>query len=181
MLNGTVPQWRLDDMAVRIVAAWYYVGRENNQVENAPNFSSWTLDTEGYNHAYAMEDYGVVNYHVNVQGNHAENIRQVAAAGTVLLKNNGALPLTGKEKLTSVFGSDAGENTLGPNGCSDRGCDNGTLAMGWGKSRTHPPSRRSTLTSNYRLRYRQLPIPYHPARGHQVQSPQHGRRHRECH
>lgn len=134
VLNGTVPQWRLDDMAVRIVAGWYYVGRENNQVENAPNFSSWTLDTEGYNHAYAMEDYGIVNYHVDVQGNHAQNIRQVAAAGTVLLKNNGALPLTGKEKLTTVFGSDAGENTLGPNGCSDRGCDNGTLAMGWGKT-----------------------------------------------
>jgi len=36
--------------------------------------------------------------------------------------------------LTGVFGEDAGDNTLGPNGCSDRGCDNGTLAMGWGKS-----------------------------------------------
>lgn len=27
VLNGTVPQYRLDDMATRIIAAWYYVGR----------------------------------------------------------------------------------------------------------------------------------------------------------
>jgi len=71
----------------------------------------------------------------NVQGDHGDHIRAAAAAGTVLLKNtNGALPLTGKEMLTGVFGEDAGDNTLGPNGCADRGCDNGTLAMGWGKS-----------------------------------------------
>lgn len=25
MLNGTVPQWRLDDMATRIIAAWYVI------------------------------------------------------------------------------------------------------------------------------------------------------------
>ena len=48
------------------------------------------------------------------------------------MKNNGALPLTGNEKWTGVFGEDAGENLYGPNGCADRGCDDGTLAMGWG-------------------------------------------------
>ena len=63
----------------------------------------------------------------------------MAAKGTVLLKNNGALPLTGKEKLTTVFGSDAAENGWGPNGCSDRGCDNGTLAMGWGSGTANFP------------------------------------------
>ena len=41
VLNGTVPQWRLDDMAIRIMAGYYYVDREANQVPNAPNFSSW--------------------------------------------------------------------------------------------------------------------------------------------
>jgi beta-glucosidase len=121
VLNGSVPAWRLDDMATRIVAAWYYVGRDQNQVEDAPNFSSWTLDTYGYEHDYAMEGYGVVNYHVDVTENHGANIRDSAAKGTVILKNNGALPLTGKEKLTTVFGSDAGPNLYGPNGCADRG------------------------------------------------------------
>lgn len=132
VLNGTVPQWRLDDMAVRVVAAWYYVGRDDNQVEDSPNFSSWTQDTFGFQHFYASEDYTLINHHVDVQEGHAAHIRETAVKGTVLLKNTGALPLSGKEKLTAVFGSDAAENQYGPNGCADRGCDNGTLAMGWG-------------------------------------------------
>ncbi|KAL4763338.1 uncharacterized protein BDW70DRAFT_131520 [Aspergillus foveolatus] len=28
VLNGTIPQWRVDDMAVRIMAAYYKVGRD---------------------------------------------------------------------------------------------------------------------------------------------------------
>ncbi|KAF2858272.1 glycoside hydrolase family 3 protein [Piedraia hortae CBS 480.64] len=132
VLNGTVPQWRLDDMCVRIMAGYYYVGRDQNQVPDAPNFSSWTLDTEGFQHFYASQDYGVVNHHVDVRGNHGQQIRQQAAMGTVLLKNSGSLPLSGKEKLTAVFGSDAGGNPWGANGCADRGCDQGTLALGWG-------------------------------------------------
>jgi beta-glucosidase len=140
VLNGSVPQWRIDDMTTRIVAAWYFVDRENNQVENAPTYSSWTLDTYGYEHDYAMEGYGQVNYHVDVTGDHGANIRVAAARGTVILKNtNGTLPLTGREKLTAVFGSDAGPNTYGPNGCGDRGCDNGTLAMGWGSGTANFP------------------------------------------
>ena len=140
VLNGSVPQWRLDDMATRIVAAWYYVDRENNQVEDAPNFSAWTTDTYGYENDYAMANYGQVNWHVDVTENHGANIRTAAARGTVVLKNsNGTLPLTGKEKITAVFGSDAGPNTWGPNGCSDRGCDNGTLAMGWGSGTANFP------------------------------------------
>lgn len=122
VLNGTVPQWRLDDMCVRIVAAWYYVDRPGNDVENAPNFSSWTPNTFGFEHYYAEEGYTQVNYHVDVQQDHAERIREAAAKGTVLLKNTGALPLTGKEKLTGVFGYDSADNQYGPNGCSDRGC-----------------------------------------------------------
>lgn len=139
VLNGTVPQWRLDDMCVRIVAGWYYVDRAAHQVPNAPTFSSWTLDTYGYQHFYASEDYTQINYHVDVRGEHARDIREQAAKGTVLLKNSGALPLTGKEKLTAIFGEDATENVYGPNGCADRSCDNGTLAMGWGSGTANFP------------------------------------------
>ncbi|PIA91721.1 putative beta-glucosidase A [Cercospora beticola] len=139
VLNGSVPAWRLDDMATRIVAGWYYVGRDQNQVENAPNFSSWTTDTYGFEHEYAQEGYGLVNYHVDVTEDHGANIRDSAAKGTVILKNNGVLPLTGKEKLTIVVGSDAGPNPWGPDGCSDRGCDNGTLALGWGSGSANFP------------------------------------------
>lgn len=100
---------------------------------------AWTELTYGYQHDYAMEGYGIVNYHVDVRANHAEHIRNASARGTVLLKNTGALPLSGKEKLTGVFGEDAGPNLNGPNGCSDRGCDNGTLAMGWGSGTDNFP------------------------------------------
>jgi beta-glucosidase len=161
VLNGTVPQWRLDDMAVRIVASWYYVDRPGNQVENAPSFSSWTKDTFGFQNYVGQEDYTQVNHHVDVQREHYANIREYAAKGTVLLKNKGALPLTGKERLTAVFGSDAAENTLGPNGCPDRGCNNGTLAMGWGSGTgqfctTHSPCRLMLICEHSRL-----PLPHH--------------------
>lgn len=138
VLNGTVPEWRLDDMAVRIIAAWYFVGRDNTSVP--VNFDSWTLDTFGYQHFYANEAYGLINEHVDVRAEHGSLIRRIGSASTVLLKNtNNALPLTGKEKLTAVFGEDAGSNPDGPNGCPDRGCDDGTLAAAWGSGTANFP------------------------------------------
>jgi beta-glucosidase len=69
-----------------------------------------------------------------VQGDHYKLIREIGAASTVLLKNTKkALPLKlNKIRKIGIFGSDAGPNPDGPNGCGDRGCDQGTLAMGWG-------------------------------------------------
>lgn len=137
VLNGTVPQWRLDDMVTRILAAWYYAGVD---IDYTPiNFDAWTLDTFGYQHFIAKEDYTLVNEHVDVRNHHGILIRQLGAASTVLLKNNGSLPLTGYEKFTGIFGEDAGPNLWGPNGCSDRGCDNGTLACGWGSGSANFP------------------------------------------
>ncbi|CAO1599979.1 MAG: hypothetical protein LQ349_001251 [Xanthoria aureola] len=138
ILNGTIPEWRLDDMAVRIIAAWYYVGRDQSQVPI--NFDSWTIDTFGNQHYYAEEGYTLINEHVDVRAEHSTLIRQIGSASTVLLKNNNsALPLTGRERFTAVFGNDAGGNQYGPNGCPDRGCDNGTLAMAWGSGTANFP------------------------------------------
>lgn len=146
VLNGTVPEWRMDDMAVRIMAAWYYVGRDKAQVPI--NFDSWTLDTYGYQHAYAMKNYRLINEHVDVRDHHATLIREIGSASTVLLKNtNGTLPLKGTEKFTAVFGYDAGTAPYGPNGCGDRGCDNGTLAMGWGSGTANFPYLVTPLTA----------------------------------
>lgn len=131
VLNGTIPQWRIDDMAVRIMAGFFYVDRP---IERDPiSFSSWTTESYGYEHYISSQGaWTQVNQHVDVRGNHSSLIRSLGAASTVLLKNTGALPLTGKEQLTAVFGEDAGANVKGPNYCSDRGCDNGTLGMAWG-------------------------------------------------
>lgn len=129
ILNGTVPQWRLDDAAVRIMTAYYYVGLD----ESIPvNFDSWSRDTYGYEHYFAQMGNKLINQHIDVRMDHFRSIRRSAAKSTVLLKNSGVLPLSGAEKWTAVFGEDAGENPWGPNGCPDRGCDMGTLAMGWG-------------------------------------------------
>lgn len=130
VLNGTLPQYRLDDMAVRIMAAYYYVGRD--QVYTPTNFDSWSRDTYAPIHAAVESQIGLVNQHIDVRGQHAAIIRTIGAASTVLLKNNGALPLSGTEKWTAIIGEDAGSNAYGANGCPDHGCDNGTLAMGWG-------------------------------------------------
>ena len=138
VLNGTVPQWRVDDAVTRIVAAWYFVGRDTAQVPI--NFDSWTLATYGYQHYAAGVDVRLINEHVDVRADHAAIVRDIGSASTVLLKNvNNALPLTGHEKLTAVFGNDAGDNPDGPNGCSDRGCDNGTLGMSWGSGSANFP------------------------------------------
>lgn len=136
VINGTVPEWRIDDMAMRIMAAFFKVGQT---VDQPPiNFDSWTLDTYGPLHAAAGTDNQQVNWHVDVRGDHARLIREIAAKGTVLLKNNGILPLR-KPRSVAVIGGDAGPSRAGPNGCLDRACDDGTLATGWGSSTAEFP------------------------------------------
>lgn len=135
--NGTIPEWRVDDMAVRVMTSFYKVGRDEHQVPI--NFNSWTNDEYGYQHALIGQEWAQVNQKVNARADHAKIIREVAAASTVLLKNEGALPLTGKERYTAVIGEDAGANARGSNSCPDRGCGNGTLAMGWGSGTAEFP------------------------------------------
>lgn len=137
VLNGTIPQWRLDDMVTRIMSAYYKVGRDTAKVP--VNFNSWSLNTFGYQHPLANEDYQQINYHTNVQDDHAHLIREIGGASTVVLKNtNGALPLK-KPKSIAVIGEDAHDNPGGPNSCGDRGCNIGTLAMGWGSGTANFP------------------------------------------
>ncbi|KAF2836614.1 glycoside hydrolase family 3 protein [Patellaria atrata CBS 101060] len=145
VLNGTLPEWRLDDMATRIMASYYYVGRDTDDV--TPNFNSWSKATNGYQFALAGLDYGTINQHIDVREGHAKHIREAAARSTVMLKNNGALPLTGRESNTVVIGEDAEDSSYGPNGCLFRGCNNGTLAIGWGSGTADFPFIISPLTA----------------------------------
>ena len=153
IINGTIPQWRLDDMVTRIMTAYYKVGRD---VTSVPvNFDSWSLATTGP--LYAQDPNNritTINKHVNVQANHKQLIRQIGGASTVLLKNTKkALPLK-KPKSIAVIGNDAHDNPAGPNACSDRGCSsvpNGypiwTLAMGWGSGTANFPYLISPITA----------------------------------
>ena len=129
-INGTLPQWRIDDMAMRIMSAYFKVGLTLD--EPPINFNSWTLETKGPLHASIGANVQQVNWHVNAGKDHASLIRFISAKSTVLLKNlNNALPLI-KPAHVAIIGEDAGPAKNGPNGCTDRGCDDGTLGTGWG-------------------------------------------------
>lgn len=122
--NGSVPLSRVEDMATRILAGYFLVGQDQDFPD--VNFNAFNVS-------------GPENLHVNVQGNHAEVIRKIGAEATVLLKNhNNTLPLH-KPRSIQLVGSDAGPNPQGPNGCPDRGCDQGTLAIGWGSGTANFP------------------------------------------
>jgi beta-glucosidase len=111
--SNQVPQSRLDDMARRVLAAWYLLGQESGY----PRF----------------------NINANVQGNHKTNARAVARDGIVLLKNDkAALPLKPSGKI-AVIGSSAVNAPQGPNACEDKGCNQGALAMGWGSGSVNVP------------------------------------------
>ncbi|KAK0465357.1 glycoside hydrolase family 3 protein [Desarmillaria tabescens] len=122
--QGTVPEARIDDMATRILAAWYLLGQDSGYPD--VNFDAWDKTTP-------------VNTHADVQSDHKNVIRAIGQASTVLLKNSGgALPLTAPRTL-AIIGSGARNSTLGPNGYSDRGGNDGVLAMGWGSGTTDFP------------------------------------------
>ncbi|KAF8522644.1 glycoside hydrolase superfamily [Hysterangium stoloniferum] len=129
--NGSVSVERLDDMVTRSMTAFFKLGQDNGYP--ALNFDYTTEDT--------FSGGMLVNEHINVQADHYKLIREIGSASTVLLKNtHNALPLSTKNiKRIAILGSDAGPNLDGPNGCSDRGCNQGTLAMGWGSGTANFP------------------------------------------
>ncbi|KAI0742388.1 glycosyl hydrolase family 3 N terminal domain-containing protein [Daedaleopsis nitida] len=122
--NGTIAESRVNDMAERVLAAWYLLDQDKNYPEVSFN-------------AFFPHD-PATNSHVDVQDDHFKVVRQIGAAGTVLLKNNGVLPLSSPRSI-ALIGNDAGPSSRGPNGYSDRGGDDGTLAMGWGSGTTDFP------------------------------------------
>ena len=164
VLNGSVPLERIHDMATRIVAAWYQLGQDDNKTwpapppkgKGGPNFSSWTDAKVGRIHEGSDDKTtAVVNKFVNVQTeknmSHATIARQVAAEGTVLVKNEGGIlplsrtgwsgqtkPNTNAKYRIGIFGEDAGPGR-GPNACADRGCNQGTLGSGWGSGAVEFP------------------------------------------
>ncbi|KAI0768458.1 beta-glucosidase [Trametes elegans] len=113
--SGEVSQERIDDLATRILAAWYLLGQDSGFP--AVNFNSWNT-AEGE--------------HIDVQEDHKDLIRTIGAASAILLKNKGnVLPLKAP-KTIAVVGNGATNSSKGPNGYEDRSGDDGVLGMGWG-------------------------------------------------
>ncbi|KAL7269224.1 hypothetical protein RUND412_008119 [Rhizina undulata] len=165
VMNGSIPVERLNDMVTRVVATWYQMGQDDETKfpREGPNFSSWTDDEEGLIHFGAGEgERGVVNKYVKVQSDHHKVARQVAAEATVLVKNDGSLPLkrgAWKGKKIGVFGEDAGPGN-GANHCKDRACNQGTLASGWGSGAVEFPylvDPLTALSTSFNLSDNELP------------------------
>ncbi|KAI1824057.1 glycoside hydrolase family 3 protein [Xylaria intraflava] len=111
--GGSVPESRVDDMVRRILASWYLLGQDSG--------------------------YPSIDINANVQGTHKTNIRAVARDGIVLLKNDGdILPLNKPAKL-GLVGSAAVIGQHGQNQCTDQGCNDGALGMGWGSGTARYP------------------------------------------
>ncbi|KAL0264437.1 hypothetical protein SLS55_000387 [Diplodia seriata] len=146
VLNGSVPVDRLNDMATRIVAAWYQVGQDQDYPDI--NFSTWTEDAEGLLYPGALiSPTRVVNEFVDVQDDHAAVVRNISTEAVTMLKNdNGTLPLKESTPL-KVFGTAAEKNPDGINSCSDKACNKGTLGMGWGSGTADFPYLDSPMDS----------------------------------
>ena len=120
VLNGTIPEARVDDMATRILAGWYLLGQDSPSYPHT-NFNSF----------YPWDE--ATSKHINVQDDHYILVREIGTASIVLLKNVGStLPLK-KPRTLVVIGSDAGPSlTAGPNAFNAQTGVDGILAMGWG-------------------------------------------------
>ncbi|KAK2760210.1 hypothetical protein FQN54_002277 [Arachnomyces sp. PD_36] len=119
--NGEVPQERLDDMAQRVLASWYFTEQDTDYP--TVDWSSW--DNSGNP--------------PQVRGDHDQVSLDIVRDGTILLKNtDNALPLKSPASI-AVIGQDGFANPNGPNACEDRGCDIGTLGVGWGSGTTDFP------------------------------------------
>jgi beta-glucosidase len=87
--NGSVTSERFDDMNTRLLAAYYYLHQDEAGFET---------------HVYP---YNVKHEIVDVMEDHASLIREIGAAGTVLVKNvNNTLPLR-NPRFLNIYGYDA--------------------------------------------------------------------------
>ncbi|KAJ4370295.1 hypothetical protein N0V86_009032, partial [Didymella sp. IMI 355093] len=133
--NGSLSMERVDDMVLRIMTPYYHL----NQDVDFPPVDGYTprlgfFGSSGYLYNFTLGPIVDVR-----QQQHAQLIRDLGAAGTVLLKNsNGTLPLKTPKNI-GVFGNDAADFTRGQyslalsgTSISNGDYDIGTLAVGGG-------------------------------------------------
>ncbi|KAI9641783.1 hypothetical protein NHQ30_009642 [Ciborinia camelliae] len=130
--DGNMTEERLDDMALRVMTPYYLLNQYRDYPTPDPSQRFVMANIYGFR-SLALE-FGPELPARDVRGNHSSLIRQMAAAGTVLLKNtNNTLPLS-KPLNIGVFGNSAPDptNGLSWNPAPAYGFDIGTLDSGGG-------------------------------------------------
>ncbi|KAH7417559.1 beta-glucosidase [Cadophora sp. MPI-SDFR-AT-0126] len=133
--NGSLPIARLDDMIRRVMTPYFALKQDQDFPTQDP--STFAVLARFYAAQIPITEVPARD----VRRNHADVIRRLGAAGTVLLKNiNSTLPL-GSPKTIGVFGNDAADLSAGlSNALKDdpAGTALGTLDVGGGSgSGTH--------------------------------------------
>ncbi|KAF7333824.1 putative beta-glucosidase [Mycena venus] len=133
--NGTIPEVRLDDMALRTLAPIFQYQDLNTYPQPSFDVSDLTISTN------------------NVRRDHHIIIREIGEESLTLVKNNrtsgGGLPLPVPSSMSTlaVIGEDAsaspyGATSCGAHGDGGTGClieNNGTMTVGGGSGWAYPP------------------------------------------
>lgn len=115
-------------MVIRIMTPYFQLGQDQNFPTTDP--SSADLNTFSPRLKWTREFNLTGERSRDVRGNHAELIRRHGAAGSVLLKNTGVLPLKAPKNI-AVFGNDASDPTQSSI-INQADYEYGTLAAGGG-------------------------------------------------
>ncbi|THU93532.1 glycoside hydrolase [Dendrothele bispora CBS 962.96] len=130
--NGTVPEDRVTDAALRILTPYIWLGQDETPLPEHVFNALPTLWDAPDVYRDVRQDYT------------AELIRKIGAESATLLKNTGGLPLQNPQRI-AVLGNDATDNALGQNACGGAGtaCPlenlNGTLTLGGGSGYAYAP------------------------------------------
>ncbi|KAJ6007824.1 beta-glucosidase G [Penicillium herquei] len=115
--NGTVPLWRIDDMVLRVLTPWYFIGQDRDDYPTIDPSNSVIFPGYGGTQSQSSNITWRKGLPSNrdVRGNHAILIRDLASSAATLLKNdNGVLPYRVPPRGFAVFGGDAGNPSNGP-------------------------------------------------------------------
>ncbi|KAJ3962746.1 hypothetical protein N0V92_000538 [Colletotrichum tropicale] len=133
--DGSVSAARVDEMVRRILTQYFLLGQDD---ASFPTLDPSTLSVIAAQYQQSLGDLATNPPARDVRGDHAKLIREIGAAGAVLLKNvNNTLPLTTPMNI-GVFGNDAGDLTDGliyqDPPATNVGFEYGTLDIGGGSS-----------------------------------------------
>lgn len=142
--NQTIPQERLNDMAIRILAPFFFCNAKSMPTEkDVPNFNSWTYNS--YGQQYPLQHYGPTiqqNWHKEARSKFSDQVAlNIAREAIVLLKNKDSnLPINRTNGIKKIFisGVAAGTDPKGFN-CKDQQCVDGVLTTGWGSATVNNP------------------------------------------